>query len=664
MSIKSFLNKIGNRITGKGAWGDLWKIAKENKLFQQEVNEPYTQVPNVFKAIKAIADNAPQAKLRFYNKKTKEEIEDQNLNDLFYGYSKPNPMMSYNDFIQAVVGFYALYGEVKIIKADSLKSRQEKLPAGLYPVKPSKLQPLHTTQFPAELKGWRSGKETFEPEEVIFAKDFNPNSYFSGISPTKPLQKIIDIDWKGLCFNSSFFENSATLGLSLSTDKGLSNDQRKRLEQWVKHHYQGHTKAFRTIILEAGLEAKQIGSTHKDMEFTEQMKYTREETLGVFRTPKALFNITDDLQYATFVGQMKVFWQYGLMPVLRKIEDVFNKDLIQGYNPNIYCEFDTSEVPAFKEDFEKNVDNALKLFKIGIPLNQIIKRLNLGFDEIEGGDVGYVPFNLMPIGSPGKSEQEGKTKVETKEEDKYSLDALIWKSFLNRHQVLEGKFKSALSRYFYDQRKKVLEQVNKGFGHKQDSAAINIDIDWEEQNEELQKRSRPYLAGGLSAGIDFGREMIEQEVEEQVLQYEMRSMLQEGTRTITRINETVREQTEAQLAEAIKNGETIQQASERIRDTYNKATSRTKTIARTEMTKALNGGHQLYAEKTGMSWKRWITAGDEYVRARHRILSGETVKMKESFSNGLKYPGAIGGRAEEVINCRCVLKYLTKKEEA
>lgn len=651
--VDRILDKLG--YTKSTTWGKLWKTAQENRLFGNKVQDPFKQVPNVYKSVKAIADNVPQAKLRFYDK-YEEEVED---NDLIRLFQRPNPLMSYGDFIQAVVGFYALFGETKIIKAESIAGNQRRLTTGLYPVKPSMLEPVFNQgRFPPELQHWQSGQTVFRPEDVIFARDFNPNNYFKGIAPTEPLSKVIDIDWKGLCFNSAFFENSATLGLALSTDKSLSNEQRKRLEEWVKQHYKGHTKAFRTIVLEAGLEAKPIGSTHKDMDFIEQMKYTREETLGVWRVPKALFNITDDLNYATFVGQMKVFWLYGLMPILRKLEDVLNKDLVQPYRKDLHCKFDIRNVPAFKEDFKDKVENAQKLFQMGIPLNEILQKLDLGFDEVDGGDVGYIPFSLMPIGSAGKVEEEKAIENKGAEDKTAKLDDLVWKSFLNRHSVLENRFKSALSRFFFEQRRRVLEQVNK-----KSAETINIDINWESENEELQKIAKPHLLGGIMAGVDFGKEILQQEVEEQILQVKMRSLLANGTRTITRINDTVREQTEKELAEAIKNGETVQQASDRIRGVYNNASSRTKTIARTEMTNVMNGGNNLYAEEAGAELKRWVTAGDERVRPRHRALNGVTIGIKNSFSNGLMYPGEKGGLASDVINCRCVLVYTLKEGE-
>ena len=50
---------------------------------------------------------------------------------------------------------------------------------------------------------------------------------------------------------------------------------------------------------------------------------------------------------------------------------------------------------------------------MGVPFNQINQQLELGFDNIPGGDIGYLPMNLLPAGmtaqEPGGEESdEGK----------------------------------------------------------------------------------------------------------------------------------------------------------------------------------------------------------------------------------------------------------------
>lgn len=81
--------------------------------------------------------------------------------------------------------------------------------------------------------------------------------------------------------------------------------------------------------------------------------------------------------------------------------------------------------------------------------------------------------------------------------------------------------------------------------------------------------------------------------------------------------------------------------------------------ARTAMTSAhslgkLNGYERAAAMGIDVK-KRWLAALDQRTRGSHRHLDGETVKLDEEFSNGLKYPGDPDGPGSEVYNCRCTM---------
>ncbi len=81
--------------------------------------------------------------------------------------------------------------------------------------------------------------------------------------------------------------------------------------------------------------------------------------------------------------------------------------------------------------------------------------------------------------------------------------------------------------------------------------------------------------------------------------------------------------------------------------------------ARTAMTSAHSLGKlKGYERATDMGIdvkKQWLAALDQRTRGSHRHLDGETVKLDEEFSNGLKYPGDPDGPGSEVYNCRCTM---------
>lgn len=78
--------------------------------------------------------------------------------------------------------------------------------------------------------------------------------------------------------------------------------------------------------------------------------------------------------------------------------------------------------------------------------------------------------------------------------------------------------------------------------------------------------------------------------------------------------------------------------------------NRGKMIVRTERHTAQQWGGFYYADDLGAIAKTWATVGDRRVRASHQVLNGETVLIRDAFSNGRFL-------ADE-IRCRCRIMYL------
>jgi hypothetical protein len=55
----------------------------------------------------------------------------------------------------------------------------------------------------------------------------------------------------------------------------------------------------------------------------------------------------------------------------------------------------------------------------------------------------------------------------------------------------------------------------------------------------------------------------------------------------------------------------------------------------------------------GVTYQRWVTAGDDRVRDSHVLVEDEITALDTQFSNGLRYPLDESGPMEEWINCRC-----------
>lgn len=657
MAIKVF-DKLFNALgyEKKSAWESFFLKAKEVNLFSGKVTEPYKQNDNVYKAVKAIGDNVQQVDLKFY--KGDQEIDIKDLTELL---NDPNPLMSFSQLLEATVIYLSLRGNAMwwFTKSVGQLTGTRKLPAEIWTFNPDHFTPVVRNE--TDLVAWRYKGVTIPADEVIHFRLFNPYDPIKGLSPTDPITKTIDLDYTSLIYNSNFFNNNAEPGFMLSTDNELSDSQYKRLKaQWDNDH-KGFSKAFRTAILEGGLKPINTGSTHRDMQFSEQKRLNREDILGIWRVPKSLFSITDNLNYATFIGQKKMFWTETVMPLLRNIEDKLNSDFFPVFLEGIHCRFDYSNVLALQEDLKEKVATAKILFDMGINVRAINSKLELGFEDNDLPDGGFLPFGLMPAEMAGSQinqdvpnqDNQKSIKQENKKIPVRLRNEQIWQKFVKVQDPLEKKFESKIRRFFLEQRGKVLSHIDKSFSKKENKVFVDLSIGWDSEDKRLQDMTKPIYEDTLKEGLDFSSRMTGLPIDFTLFDPVVSSLLHTRMTKIKDINKTVRKQLRTTIDEGVQKGETINELASRVKSVYNMASSRAKVIARTETAGAFNGANVEFMKANNIQKKEWSTSRDHKVRDTHRSIEGEVISVNKLFSNGVDHPGG-NGPAGEVINCRCV----------
>lgn len=86
-------------------------------------------------------------------------------------------------------------------------------------------------------------------------------------------------------------------------------------------------------------------------------------------------------------------------------------------------------------------------------------------------------------------------------------------------------------------------------------------------------------------------------------------------------------------------------------------------IVRTEIVRATNVGVVAAMEASPYEVeKEWIAAHDNRTRHTHRALDGQKRDLGQDFKPGLAQPGDPRAPAKEVINCRCVVSAVPKRD--
>lgn len=115
------------------------------------------------------------------------------------------------------------------------------------------------------------------------------------------------------------------------------------------------------------------------------------------------------------------------------------------------------------------------------------------------------------------------------------------------------------------------------------------------------------------------------------------------------------------LLDGYKSGKGIDYVANELNKRFDQLTTwESKRIARTEIHNSHNTAVMDTYQEIGVEYTMWITAHDDRVRglkptdtADHVELDGEIIRLGDTYSNGLKYPGDTDGPIEEWINCRC-----------
>jgi SPP1 gp7 family putative phage head morphogenesis protein len=254
---------------------------------------------------------------------------------------------------------------------------------------------------------------------------------------------------------------------------------------------------------------------------------------------------------------------------------------------------------------------------------------------------------------------------------------LHWKAVINTWEALERGYEEDLKAWIFAQRSYVLQLITRGDGitHEIEQETLE-DAYWQAQAAKLVELTRPWFMRALEATedhvralLDLRRRSAKQRARIQIddswsiFDTDAIRMLEERLEKITAITDTVRKSVRKALQDAITEGLTEQEAAEAVRDKFNVAQNRAKTIARTEIGGALQDSRIAAYEQLDFEKHEWLTARDAKVRDEHRI-DGEVQKIGDDFSNGMRWP--YDNEVSDpglIINCRCLTVPITEDDE-
>jgi HK97 family phage portal protein len=355
----------------------------------------------VRKAIGLYAANLAPLPVRVVDKDGKPLLD----HPLTLRYAAPNDRYAAPRYWSKLITHKLLAGERLSEIVDDTRGR----PRELWPRRPDKVQiapdesrPGYPAVASYHLDELPDGQQDLLPENVIHEMFENPLSEFRGLGPIPAVLSGIRIDLAAQNQAATFYRNQARPDYAILAKQLQTPDERRRLEAQVDEKYgPGGARAQKPIILEEGQDIKVLSFPEKDLAGLEQRSFSRDEVAAIFGIPDILMGFGADT-YDTEEKRdaaLAVFWALALLPFVQERDETethFWRTVRPMLGSGQRIATDLSGVAVIQEKLGPKLDNAVRLFGMGVPFDLIDASLRLGIGAIPGGDVGYLPMNLVP----------------------------------------------------------------------------------------------------------------------------------------------------------------------------------------------------------------------------------------------------------------------------
>ena len=333
----------------------------------------YEKSAAVHAAVKVRADAVARPGLRVLTRESgslqRGEYRDAGADDpMMRLLERPNEMWTQGQLLRATETYLALWGSAFWgIERDSAGNASE-----LWPLRPDRVRIIpdrnrHVRGFVYEHGGERAA---YLPREIVWFRHINPADEFLGMSSLSPARLAVDMGEEALSFNRSFFRNSTMPSdLAITTEETPTEDEVSEFYARWESRFRGSGKAHRPVLLSRGMDAKRLGTSQKDMEFTQALRWSVEEVARAFGVPKVFLGQLEDATLSNVETLERYLWRNTVVPELRLIEEAINSSvtpLFESFPGQRRVEFDLGDIEALKESENDRVDREVKLVTAGI----------------------------------------------------------------------------------------------------------------------------------------------------------------------------------------------------------------------------------------------------------------------------------------------------------
>ena len=630
--------------------------------FQQMIlgltpEELYRTQPHLRTVISFVARNVAHLGLKAYARASdtdRRQLVDDPLSKLL---ARPNPDMTRFELLETLASDMALYDAAFLFLAKDANAE-----AGwvLRPIPPSWVVGRVDGTFFAPgayiVQNPNGTRAKIPAESMVEFHGWNPGEPKNGTSPVETLKQVLAEQVQAWSYREQLWQRGGRVGAYLTRpkDAAWSDAARERFARDWKDRWTGKDgkQAGGTPILEDGMELKRIGFSAREDEWSEVSKIALATVASVYHVNPVMVGILDNANFSNTKEFRKMLYSETLGPQLARIEDRLNAFLVPkvAKDPTAYVEFNIQE--KLQGDFEEQA--AILSTSTGVPwmtVNEARARQNL--PALPGGDERVIPLNVL-VGGQASPQDSGEQNADVSSGMLAALAPLLRSpralpavksaapmSFRAKEQgePEEAALRRSMEAFFARQRDAVLSAM----GAKADG--------WWDAERWDRELAADLLVHALGISKSAALRVLDS-LGLDASSYDVGST-EEFLRAVAEsragaINAVTRDQ-----LEAIRAGDGPEGVDDpgHVFDVARE--SRAASVATTfATTLAAFGVTEAAKQQGGSATKTWLVTSSD-PRASHARMNGETVGVREKFSNGANWPGDPVLGAEGVANCKC-----------
>jgi len=239
---------------------------------------------------------------------------------------------------------------------------------------------------------------------ILHLKAFHPLNDWYGMSPVEAAAFSIDQHNEAGRWNMARLQNDARPSGALIVDPksgtGLDEEQYNKLKADIEELYSGSGNAGRPLLLEGGLDWKEMGLSAVDQDWLNGKHTTARDIAMVFGMPAQMLGIPGDNTHRNMEEARLWLWEQTVMPLMAFILEELNWWLAPHFGEELELVFDMDEVPALISRRHVLWDKVTKSDFLTVDE----KRKATGYEPLPDGkgDVVLVPVNKAELGEEGE----------------------------------------------------------------------------------------------------------------------------------------------------------------------------------------------------------------------------------------------------------------------